>query len=313
MQLTRSLRLGFVVLLAVHLATAFTAVALLGRMRPAIELIIQDNVRSLEAVEEVLALLADPLADNRDERAQAAFERAARNVTNEDERPAIDLIGINLDKALGGDDEAVAVVASQLRRLAAINRRDLESSDRRAQQLGSAGAWTVVILTLFTLAFGVVARRRLDAQVLGPLEELHEVVDELGEGHALRRCRPNLVAAGELGQIMRAFNRLLDERDEHRAPDPDAKHLDVTADRGVLLALLEDLDGPSAVLTSDGKLIAASRQLMDEIATSDDVMPRLRSAEDGKGARVRPIGDRRIVTLTKDGLATTPKSLKSEG
>ncbi len=312
MQLTRSLRLGFVVLLAVHLATAFTAVALLGRMRPAIELIIEDNVRSLEAIEEVLSVLSDPLVDNRDERAHAAFDRAAKNVTNEEERPVIDLIGIHLDKALGGDDEAVAVVSSQLRRLAEINRRDLETSDRRAQQLGSAGAWTVVILTLFTLAFGVVARRRLDAQVLGPLEELHEVVDELGEGHALRRCRPNVAAAGELGQIMRAFNRLLDEHDEHRAPDPDAKHLDVTADRGVLLALLEDLHGPSAVLTDEGKLIAASRELMDQIAEDDELMPRLRSAEDGKGARVRAVGDRRIVTLTDDGLAAPTKSLRSE-
>lgn len=312
MQLTRSLRLGFVVLLAVHLATAFTAVALLGRMRPAIELIIEDNVRSLEAIEEVLAVLSDPLVENRNERAHAAFERAAQNVTNEDERPVIELIGINLDKALAGDEEAVAVVASQLRRLAEINRRDLETSDRRAQQLGSAGGWTVVIVTLFTLAFGVVARRRLDAQVLGPLEELHEVVDELDEGHALRRCRPNLAAAGELGQIMRIFNRLLDERDEHRAPDPDAKHLEATADRTVLLALLEDLEGPSAVLSSEGRLIAASRDLMDRIAEDDEVMARLRSTEDGEGARVRVLGDRRLITLTEDRLAGHDESLKSE-
>jgi len=312
MQLTRSLRLGFVVLLAVHLATAFTAVALLGRMRPAIEFIIDDNVRSLEAVEEVLALLSDPLVANRDERAHAAFERAAENVTNEDERPVLDLISINLDRALDGDEEAVAVVASQLRRLAEINRLDLEASDRRAQQLGSAGAWTVVILTLFTLAFGVVARRKLDAQVLGPLEELHEVVDELGEGHALRRCRPNLAAAGELGQIMRAFNRLLDERDEHQAPDPDARHREATADRAVLLALLEDLDGPSAVLTTEGRLIAASRDLMNRIAKDDEVMARLRSVEDGEDAQVLTIGQRRLITLAKDRLAGSSESLKSE-
>jgi len=312
MQLTRSLRLGFVVLLAVHLATAFTAVALLGRMRPAIELIIEDNVRSLEAVEEVLTVLSDPTADERDERAHAAFDRAAHNVTNEEERPVIELIRVNLDNALAGDDAAVAIVSSQLRRLAEINRHDLETSDRRAQQLGSAGAWTVVILTLFTLTFGVVARRRLDTQVLVPLEELHEVVDDLGEGHALRRCRPNLVAAGELGQIMHTFNRLLDDRVENRAPDPDDQQAEATANRAVLLALLEGHARPAAVLTDEGKLVAASRDLMDRIASDEEVMARLRAAIDGEGAKVLKIGTRVLVTLEEEGLSEAAESLKTE-
>ena len=49
MNLTRSLRIAFAVLLVVHLASAFASVALLGRMRPAIGRIIEQNVRSLEA------------------------------------------------------------------------------------------------------------------------------------------------------------------------------------------------------------------------------------------------------------------------
>ncbi|MEM9875183.1 MAG: hypothetical protein AAF928_09830 [Myxococcota bacterium] len=299
MQLTRTLRIGFVALLVVHLATAFTAVALLGRMRPAIAVIIEDNIRSLEAIEEVLVSLGDPNAAGDGSKAREAFSRAAANVTNDEEQPVIELIEANLDAALEGDAAARSVAVSQLQRLARINRRDLESSDRRAQELANSGGWTVVLLALLTMALGVFARRRLDSSLLHPLEELHETVEDLAQGTGHRRCRPQLSASPELGRTMEVFNELLDRRGRDATTAGD-RHDETASDRALLLGLLDLLAAPSAVLDDQGRVVAASHDMMNRIATEDDLVERLRDAVDGPGAKVVSFGSRRLVALTPD-------------
>lgn len=299
MNLTRSLRVAFAVLLAVHLASAFASVALLGRMRPAIGRIIEQNVRSLEAAEDMLAVLAaaggeaPTLADA--ERFRAAFQRAAENITDTREEPLIESMRQQLEPALSGDRAAIQSVTASLRDLAAVNRSDMQEADERAKQLGSAGAWAVVFLALLTLSGGLVALRRLDRSVLRPLEELYDVVDRHRAGELHRRCGPATTAASELSTIMRLINRILDEGSQgvRRAPADEA-------DRSTLLQLLDRLEGATFVLETDGKIIAANRQGMDALADDDDLRDRLtRAVQDGaEGVDVVVVDDdRRIATV----------------
>jgi len=66
MRTDRQLTLAFSVLLGLHVVTSLAAVALFGRMAPAIERIIEENVASVSAVEGMLdaalrARLGEPL------------------------------------------------------------------------------------------------------------------------------------------------------------------------------------------------------------------------------------------------------------
>ena len=241
MQLTKGLRLAFLALLALHLVSAFAAIGLLGRMKPAIKRVIQQNVYSLEAVEAMLGELAKGELGE-EEHFAAALERAQDNITNEREAPLVAQVRDRMGDVFVGDVQARALVVTDLRELAELNRADIVAANQEAKRLGSAGAWAVAILAFLTLVAGLVALRRLDRRVLLPLEELHDVLLAVRRGEPRRRCQPMNVAASELARSMAMINRLIDDRSEALATASVAEHMALVGleddDRATLLHLL---------------------------------------------------------------------------
>jgi hypothetical protein len=306
MNLTRSLRLAFALLLATHLLMAFGAVALLARMKPAIQRIIDENAYSLEAVEEMMAVLAEangaPVEEPSAERYRAAHARAATNVTDPRELPVLEALARDLDGTLEGDPRTRRASVESLKALGTINRDDMLRTDRSAQQLGSAGAWAVVFLALLTLVGALVAIRRLDHRVLHPIEELYEVVHRSHRGDAHRRCRPGLGAASELGEIMQTMNTLLDERERTRFPAPDVEE---SCDRAALLHFLDERPTPALILSDRGRVVAANAAGLDALAERPELRERIEKAVEektgGGGVTLTPVADGRRFLISVEG------------
>jgi hypothetical protein len=220
MKTDRQLTLSFSVLLALQLATALAAITLFGRMTPAIERIIEDNVVSVDAVETMLdAVLAIQLGEDAAVARKAFYEGlnvAKSNVTEAAETPVLADINRLAEPALQGDQAAARELAARLRSLGEINREAMRVADDSARRLGIAGAWTMVVLGSGGFVAGLVAMRRLRRRLLLPLQEIATVLRSATTGDRLRRCTPRATPTGDLADTMRLLNVLLDRRLEEQ-------------------------------------------------------------------------------------------------
>ncbi|UKI32574.1 MAG: hypothetical protein L6W00_03080 [Lentisphaeria bacterium] len=142
-----------------NLLMALGAIWVLARMTPAIEEILSRNGQSLEACEEMFAVLAEAPADPaggagfRDNFRQALL-RAEANVTEKEEPQALEVIRRNYPAAFLGNGAAREATVAAIRLLAASNRRAMIEAEARARHLGTAGAWGVVFMALTVFVVG---------------------------------------------------------------------------------------------------------------------------------------------------------------
>ncbi len=285
---------SFGVLLAIQALTSLVAIGLLGRMGPAIEHIMQDNVYSVEAVEDMLAVIARPgPASPELRRAYAeALERAKSNVTDPEEREPLSALERPMQAALAGDLEARAESAEALRRLGRVNRLAMQRADDEARRLGIAGAWAAAFLGFAGLAASLLAMARARRRILSPVAEMARVVRAHQEGEPHRRCAVPAGTVPELARVMDELDRLYDVEESARVPAP-ASDLD----RRALLHLLDARDEPTVILDADGRVAASNRAADDVLAGEDGARLRdaLRQAKPGATdaglVRVEPLGE----------------------
>ncbi len=285
MLLARGLRIAAFTLLALHLVSSLAAIGLLGRMRPALERIIERNVASLAATEQMLTVLAAqagaPATDEVAMRFHESLLVAQSNITEEREPHVVAAIEAESEAALAGDAQAIRRVTEALAELGNINRRAIESADREAQRIGSAGAWTVALLSFVMVAASLVALRQLDHRLLEPLTELHDVLVSLREGRLLRRCRPPPRGSAELSAAMHAFNQLADELASRPALAESTAGDGPSDDEheATLRALLDVLPAPALLLDPQGELLAANRAGLERLAGDDGASLRSRLSQ----------------------------------
>jgi nitrate/nitrite-specific signal transduction histidine kinase len=217
MNLRRELLLAIGALVVLNLAFAFGAIGLFARMGPAIERILQENVYTIVAAEDILSELAKsseggPLSDARKRAIAQALANAEQNVTEEDERPVLEALRRSWGEVARGDGAARVEFVTHVERLILINREAMVSVDESAKRLGKAGAWSAVFIGFSTFLLSLFVLARLQRRFVRPLLELHEVLREAEEGQRLRRCRSVVDAPREVLHVTQAINRLLDER-----------------------------------------------------------------------------------------------------
>lgn len=261
MRLRVELSLGLGALLALQLLTAFAAIGLLSRVSPAVAQIIEDNVYSIEAVEEMLAVLADhPDQTTAEERFYGAHERAASNVTEAAEEPLLAAILRESPAAFDGDEAARAETITALRELGRVNRASMEQRDLQAQRIGITGAWAAVMLGFTSFLFGATVYRRLRARLEDSLLEVDDALQAARGGDPLRRCA-QVDAPEEIVRIADNVNWTLDHI---LAPGASA----IPEEHAALLVLLDRQPGPAALLDGD-RVLAANNAAIDRIAADD--------------------------------------------
>lgn len=295
MKIHHELRATVFALVLVQLISTMGAIVLLSRTGPAVERILNENDYSLAAVEHMQSILARRPTLRQQDAAQAEFSkaltRARKNITEEDERPAIKTIEALYPVALRGDQEAIHKTVDQLDILARINRASMTRADVQAKQLASRGAWASAALALLALGMSIMMLRRANQRLVEPLYELYATTTAWGSGDRLRRATTTTMPH-ELAAIGRTINDLLDARlalkaregaHTSRATDPDAQ-----LTRELLVALL-DLHGHPLVITSaDGELLVANRAALEIDGLTAAIEARLPAHDSPEGDEATP-------------------------
>jgi PAS domain-containing protein len=260
------------VLVVLQVLTSFVGAWLLGRMTPAVERILVENERSLEAVERMALALAEAkhVADA-EPRFVAALAIAEGNVTEDEERTELRALRERHEAAFAGDRRAQERVVEALSRLGRINRDAMERSNQEAQRLGLAGAWVVALFGVIGLLGSVIAVVRTRRRLVAPLRVLADVVTDHARGSSHRRCPRT--QGGELGEVLGNVNELLD-RIERAKPKPEA--LDPREE--ALLRLLDAREEATWILDEAGSVKAANAAAMDALATEPALRARLAEA-----------------------------------
>jgi hypothetical protein len=257
----------------VQLLTSFGTIVLLGRMSPAIEKILRENVASGEAVERMALALSTAESDTRAPlHFRKALSRAKANITLPEESSEIAIVERVGGMALAGDGGARREAAEALRRLGSLNRSAMQEADTAAQRLGTAGAWAALFLGVMGMVISGVTIRRLQRRVLAPIAEIARAIAAHREGDRARRCSRG-DATDELALIMATLNELFDYREQGVET---SKPRVSAGESALVVQLLDEATEPTVALGAQAEVLAASRSALDRLAGPDG--PRLRSA-----------------------------------
>ncbi len=215
MRLSQSVRLGASILVALNLLMAFGSIWVFMRMAPAIEIIIDQNARSLHACEEMLSslALANRLEDDTaslEQSFSSALDRARGNITDPDEPDVLETIKTHYAKAFSGDTGARKKTVSAIRQLSEINREAMVRADWKARQFGNAGAWGIVFMATAVFLVGMLFLRGLTRNLVKPMEEIHSVIQGIARGDTMRRCT-GADMPQDIKKVFNGINDLLDK------------------------------------------------------------------------------------------------------
>ena len=216
MRLAQAVRVGSWVMIGLNLLMATATIAIFTRMAPAITVIIDRNDRTLQACEDMLAILAMVDAQGQLTRPdqqtfRAALQRAKENITEAQEPEALARIETRLSLLFAGDANARRQTVEAILRLAQINRDAMTLADRHAHHLGRNGAWGVVFMALATFLAGLIFLRSLTRRVITPLEEIHTVMNAQRNGDTMRRCT-GVELAQDVAAVFTGINEMLDRQ-----------------------------------------------------------------------------------------------------
>lgn len=256
--------MGLGVLATMLVLTALVAIHVLERMSPTVTEVVEQNVASLQASNEMLVALAAQrlpehaaLAARR--RFPGALEAASRNQTEPAEaKPIVELRELS-EAALAGEPQALEQALESVASLERANLGAMLVASADTLRLGKAGAWALALLGLLGFGVGGVVRWRLQRRVAGPLLELERVLLAADRGDGLQRCTQLGDKAGQRAQ--RALNRLLDSanREETRSGS--------TLLAPELVPWLLDLSGePLALVDARGGLVSASSAALEMLS-----------------------------------------------
>ncbi|MGD9950327.1 MAG: hypothetical protein AB7U29_17885 [Desulfobulbus sp.] len=215
MRLAHAVRVGAWVLVGLNLLMAVGTIAVFSRMAPAIAVILDRNERTLQACEDMLAMLAvvgdgSRFSPSEEQEFRGAFIRAKDNITEDQEPVPLAQIEGNLQPLFAGDRKIRRQSVNAIIKLGQINRNAMTVADQHAQHLGRNGAWGVAFMAISAFLAGVVFIRSLTRRVVTPLEEIHTVINANRNGDTMRRCTGvNLVQ--DVAAVFTGINEILDQ------------------------------------------------------------------------------------------------------
>lgn len=293
MNLRTRILLGYGYLVGLMVLSAAGAAIGFQRLGTRVEHVLDENMRSvrastrmLEALERqdsaVLTLLLSGGSTSPDLQAsettfRQALADAGANLTEAEEDTVVAdirrlyadfteardaLVASHHDTPLAAYDRETfprfTAVKERVLDLLELNHRAMERADREARATARRRAAVHGLLVTLALVSFVVLSRELGRTVLGRLTELETVAHHLARGD--RRRRAAAAEHDELGAVARELNRALDALDELEGRTSGRSR----QQKQIVLALLDALGEPAAVLAPNGTQIAST---LDEVTT----------------------------------------------
>jgi PAS domain-containing protein len=296
-QLRTEIGIGIGILLGFQVATTLVVLRQLAIVGPTIDVVLRENVASLEAAEDMLAALTDAQSPSGGGHSDAfddalALARAAKTEQGEEEQ--LDKIAANIDAAMSGDPWARGRVVSAIREISSLNRKAMSDANDDVGAIANMGAWSAVIFGLLSFWVSHIVSRRLRARLEAPLIELDLALEGVRRGERMRRVGLAMGGPAEATRIAENLNWLLD-REKGSAT---VVSNDATLHRALALHALDHDPLPTVVIDRDGQILAANRAALARhdpggggIPRSLRRVPPSRPDIDIDGWRVEPLPD----------------------
>jgi hypothetical protein len=249
--------IGIYILVGVQCFTTVVTLFQLSRVSPTIDVVLRDNVSSLEAAEEMLAALTDaqsPSSGGHSEAFDHAFAMAQAASTEQGEQVQLDKIAAEIDAAMGGDPWARARAVAAIREISRLNRQAMADANLVAQDISSTGAWAAVSLGLASAFLSLIVSRRLRARLENPMTELDLALEGVRRGERMRRVSLDN-APFEAQRLADNLNWLLDREQCSTTVVSN----DATMHRALALHTIDHDPLPTVVIDADGQILAANR------------------------------------------------------
>lgn len=208
MNFSEKIYLYFIVLLICSTIITIAGIDGFQRLEPAINLLNSSNTQSLYYAEQMLTSISA-------KKDLKIFEKnlilAKKNITEPDEKEAIDKIAFNYLPAFKGNKEIEEETINEITDLARINRLAMEEAGVNAKKQKAVGIWIILFPSVFIWFMGIALLKRLDRTYIKPIQELNDVIFDYNKGNCMRRC-PSTTASKDLQKLYEGINHILDEK-----------------------------------------------------------------------------------------------------
>lgn len=292
------------------IAIAAGAISLFLQLSPAIETIIERNVVSLEAVEEMLSALVIAEGNKGDVQSTqfefaekkffAALEQARKHMVEQEEFRLVPNITLKARKYFDGEDSELKPLLTEINALSATNRQGMVSSDLNAKQLGRAGAWTMMLLGFCGFVVSLYVSHRLVHSLIYPIEEIYSVTESHLQGDTNRRAYDFSLAPQQLRAISHFLNSNLDRQlAALNQPNPTG----AINYKNLLHQLIEFFEDPIVLLSKDGDILGGNNEAIDRLANvsaksiREELLHGTPGSQDSIISEVRQIDDSYLLVL----------------
>lgn len=208
MNFSGKIYLYFIILLICSTIIAAAGIYGFQRLEPAINLLNSRNTQSLYYAEQMLTSISVQKDLNKFEK---NLYLAKNNITETDEKEAVDNIESNYELAFKGNKQIEEETINEIAVLAKINRLAMEEAGTNAKKQRTIGIWIILFPTIFIWIIGFALLKRLDRTYIKPIQELNDVIFEFNKGNSMRRC-PSITISKDLQKLYDGINTILDKK-----------------------------------------------------------------------------------------------------
>ena len=212
MDFEKKFRLTLRATIGAIIAVALAATFLMERMSQAIKFILNENVYSIEAAEDMLQLVGMVSIEANPAYKEAfvvALNKAKSNVTLVGENQLIEDIDKLIEPCFSGDLKARRDMIQALAYLADINRQAMIKADENARFLAIAGGWAMAGMAIFGGFFVLRIFAQIQASAILPMTEICRAVEDWDKGNKMRRVQSRL-ASKDIRKAHQIINGFLD-------------------------------------------------------------------------------------------------------
>jgi nitrogen fixation/metabolism regulation signal transduction histidine kinase len=150
---------------------------------------------------------------------------------------------------------------------------ELIKTNKEAKRLGTAGAWTLVLMGFTSFILTLALAFRLNRNVVNPIEEIQSALKDWRSGNRFRRCTTSL-SPPELAASMTTINQLFDEQCSPSLSK--SRSLEKTDEwtRETILFLLEKSESPVLIIDHEGQIKAANNLALSILSRSKSAKTR---------------------------------------
>lgn len=193
MPLSKKIKFVVTILLLLNLTMCFCVIWAFVRTAPIIETIVEQNANSVMACEKMLASLALAVNDSQVNKSlidsfSLGLQTAESNITESDEIIYIEKVKEKYKQAFNGNYESKTEVITAINKISAINWAVIVRTGKQVKKLGLAGAWGVAFMASLVFFLSMLFYFRLKYQLIQPVEEIYNVINQIKIGEVKRRC-----------------------------------------------------------------------------------------------------------------------------